>query len=66
MKDKRFHYSEKVDPHIYGVTNGAGCQKIDNWIDLAIAALDQGGFSVHSQSLIRDELYMLAEQEKLN
>lgn len=60
------NYQPKVDHHIYAIPLDHGCRTVDDWIDLAIAAMDQAGFSIHSQNNIRDELCSLASQEKLD
>lgn len=44
-------YSEIVDPHIY-VTNSTICKPSD-WIDIAMAALDQAGLSLAEQNQVR-------------
>lgn len=60
------NYSPRIDHHIYAIPADHGCRTVTDWIDLAIAALDQAGFSVHTQNNIRDELYSLASQEGLD
>jgi len=39
----KHQYSAAVDPHIYGPGT---CQTQKDWIELALAALDQAGLSV--------------------
>ena len=42
----RTQYGERVDRHIYvgiDMTGNSGCESKGDWIDLALAALDQGG-----------------------
>lgn len=48
----KINYSEKIDPAIYGEAT-KGFTKED-WIELAIAALDQAGVSAEGQRLIRE------------
>jgi len=40
---KVFEYSSYVDPHIY--IPGKGCSTPEEWIELALAALDQADFT---------------------
>jgi hypothetical protein len=58
------NYSAGVDPHIY-VGQGAGAKTVSDWIDVAIAAIDQAGFSVKVQEHVRDDLELHAEREGL-
>ena len=48
----KWKYSERVDPHIYGPEKG--CETPEDWLELAIAALDQGGW-VSLIELIKQE-----------
>ena len=57
------YYSEEVDKHIYNIPDG--CKTVDDWIELALAAIDQAGFSAKSQNSISNLLNDMANQEKL-
>lgn len=50
-------YSKAVDAHIYAFQCAPdpqpGCQTPEDWIDLAIAALDQAGLNTDEQAVIR-------------
>lgn len=54
---RKTQYSEKVDRHIYDV--GGGCETQEDWIQLALAALDQAGIEVQPlqciEAIIREE-----------
>lgn len=56
-------YSPKVDRHIYGISGG--CESVDDWIGLAVAALDQGGMSLAGQKSARYKIELIAEAERL-
>lgn len=48
-------YGKKVDEHIY-IGPGKGCDTSREWIDLALAALDQAGVSIKTCRKIADIL----------
>ncbi len=48
----KHHYSENIDPHIY-IPGPNRCQTVEDWIELAIAALDQAGFYPSAQDKVR-------------
>jgi len=54
------NYSEIIDRHIYVKD---GCTIPEEWIDLAIAAIDQAGFDIRTQESIRDELRNVRESK---
>ena len=47
-------YTERVDKHIYNIKDG--CQTPEDWIELVIAAMDQGGYNQRAQDEVRDIL----------
>ena len=55
---KSISYSPAIDSHIYDVKSG--CKTKKDWCDLAIAALDQAGFSQEEQDEVEDLILRLA------
>ena len=53
-------YKNRVDHHIYAQPADHGCRTTDDWIELAIAAMDKAGFGIKSQNYIRKELNHLS------
>lgn len=51
MNKKPIQYTEQVDKHIYVAE---GCETAEQWVDLAIAALDQAGFAGRFQAEVRN------------
>lgn len=46
-------YSAKVDHHIYLHPFEGGCSTPDEWVELALAALDQAGLTVDQQEQVQ-------------
>lgn len=46
-------YSPAVDKHIYGIH---GCATKQDWLELALAALDQAGLGLNEQSAVQELL----------
>ena len=57
------NYSPQVDAHVYGVKDEDGCQTPNDWIQLAMAALDQAGLSKSRQETIKARIDELAKIE---
>lgn len=59
----QYCYTKEVDAHIY-LPQGCMCETQEDWVQLAVAALDQSGMSVENQkeveTFIRSKLSVVA------
>ena len=57
LNARKYAYSPQVDPHIYAFQGHPdpqpGCQTPQDWVELALAALDQAGLSVRQTAKVK-------------
>ena len=59
-----YQYGPKIDKHIY-ISEGGGCETKRDWMQLALAALDQSGMSLEKQQQIADMICDVDESETI-